>query len=167
MRRARLVLLVASLLPLGGTGVSAQAVAKDPLAALDRFQGAWAGPGTLHGSKTRLELSVERALGGRFVRLQHRNVAEIPGRTMEFEGLALYRASASGFAATWFDSFGHVYPVTARLDGGTLRALWGTADTEQGLTVYRLTAPSTLEVADSVERAGVYQEFGRAILTKQ
>jgi hypothetical protein len=167
VRRLRLALLATALLPLGGSPASAQAVASDPLAVLDRFQGAWAGPGTLHGSKTRLELRVDRALGKRFVRLQHKHVVEMPGRAMEFEGLALYRASASGFAATWFDSFGHVYPVTATLDGDTLRAEWGTGDTEQGLTMYRPTAPSTLEVTDSVKKAGVYQEFGRATLTKQ
>ncbi len=167
MRGLRLAVLAIALLPLGGAPASAQAVASDPLAALDRWLGAWAGPGTLHGSKTRLELRVDRALGKRFVRLQHKNAVEMPGRTMEFEGLALYRSSASGFAATWFDSFGHVYPVTATLEGDTLRAQWGTADTEQGLTVYRLTSPSTLEVADSVKKAGAYQEFGRATLTKQ
>ena len=57
--------------------------------------------------------------------------------------------------------------MTATLEGDTLRAEWGTGDTEQGLSVYRLTAPSTLEVTDSVKRAGAYQEFGRATLTKQ
>jgi len=167
VRRALVSLVVAGLLHLQGAEVGAQAVAPDPLAALDRFEGAWAGPGTLHGSKARLELRVDRALGKRFVRLQHRNAVEMPGRTMEFEGLALYRGTASGFAATWFDSFGHVYPVTAALDRDTLRAEWGTPDTEQGLTVYRLTTPGTLEVTDSVKRAGAYQEFGRATLTKQ
>jgi hypothetical protein len=166
VRRALTSLAVFSLLPLQGAGVRAQATPPDPLAALDRFAGAWAGPGTLHGSKARLELRVERALGNRFVRLQHLNKLELPGRTMQFEGLALYRAAGSGFAATWFDSFGHVYPVTAKLDGDTLRAEWGTQDTERGLTVYRLTAPGTLEVTDSVMRAGTLQEFGKATLTK-
>jgi len=167
VRSLRLALLAAALLPLAGSPASAQGVAPDALAVFDRFQGTWAGPGTLHGSKTRLELRVDRALGKRFVRLQHKNAVEMPGRTMEFEGLALYRSSPSGFVATWFDSFGHVYPVTATLEGDTLQAEWGTGDTEQGLTVYRLTAPATLEVTDSVKKAGAYQEFGRATLTKQ
>ncbi len=167
MRRALPLLLVAALLQLHASPLRARAAAPDPLAALDRFAGAWAGPGTLHGSKANLELRVDRALGGRFVRLQHQNRVEMPGRTMAFEGLAFYRAAGAGFAATWFDSFGHVYSVTAALDGDTLRAEWGTPDTEQGLSVYRLSAPGTLEVTDSVKRAGTLQEFGRATLTRQ
>jgi hypothetical protein len=165
MRRTRAYAILMGLLATGAAAVRAQA--PDPLAPLDRFTGTWAGPGTLHGSKAQLELRFERALGNRFVRIQHQNRIEMPGRTMPFEGLSLYRAAGARFEATWFDSFGHVYPVTASLNGDTLRAEWGSPDTEQGLTEYRLTATGGLEVTDSVKRAGVFQEFGKATLTKR
>ena len=120
------------------------AAPKDALAPLDRFLGTWAGPGTLQGAQARLELRFERALGNRFLRIQHQNRVETPRGEMLFEGLSIYRARDGGFAATWYDSFGHVYPVEATLDGDALRAEWGTPETEQGTTVYRLTAPGTL-----------------------
>jgi len=168
-RRATIVAVAIACL--ASTGLQAQApsaAAKvDPLAPLDRFVGAWTGAGTLQGSNARLELRFERALGNRFLRIQHQNRVETPGGTMLFEGLAVYRAAGAGFAATWYDSFGHVYPVTASLDGDTLRAEWGTPETEQGTTVYRLTGPGALEVVDSVKRQGAFQEFGRASLQKQ
>lgn len=156
---------------LAATSLHAQAPSTppkaDPLAPLDRFVGAWTGAGALHGAKARLELRFERTLGNRFLRIQHQNRVETSGGPMLFEGLAVYRAAGAGFAATWFDSFGHVYPVTASLEGDTLRAEWGTPETEQGTTVYRLTRTGALEVVDSVKRQGALQEFGRASLQKQ
>jgi hypothetical protein len=164
---AVLLALVASSGGEAGGQAAAPARPPDPLAPLERFVGAWKGPGTLQGAPAVLELRFERVLGGRFLRIEHRNQVEARGRTMVFEGLALYRGADEGFAATWYDSFGHVYPVTATLDGDTLRALWGTPETEQGTTDYRLAAPGTLEVTDRVRRAGALQEFGKATLAKQ
>ena len=37
-------------------------------------------------------------------------------------------------------------------EGDTLTALWGTAETEQGKSVYRLIAESKIEVVDSVQQ---------------
>jgi hypothetical protein len=166
-RRSALALVLAAAAPVGLRAQAPAAAKPDPLGPLDRFLGAWAGPGTLQGAKARLALRFERALGNRFVRIQHLNQVETPSGTMPFEGLAVYRAAGAGFAATWFDSFGHVYPVTASIEGDTLRAEWGTPETEQGRTVYRLTAPGVLEVTDSVKRQGEFQEFGRATLQRQ
>lgn len=167
MRRAVASLIVTALLQVPQAGVRAQGGPEDPLAPLDRFAGAWTGAGTLHGSKSLLELRFDRVLGRRFVRVEHRNRVETPGGELLFEGLAVYRAVGGTFTATWFDSFGHVYPVAASLEGDTLRAEWGTPDTEQGLTLYRLTAPHTLEVRDSVRKAGTFQELGRATLARR
>ncbi len=158
--------LSASLVPVPLDAQAPAAAPKDALAPLDRFLGTWAGPGTLQGAQARLELRFERALGNRFLRIQHQNRVETPRGEMLFEGLSIYRARDGGFAATWYDSFGHVYPVEATLDGDALRAEWGTPETEQGTTVYRLTAPGTLEVTDSVKRQGAFQEFGKATLQK-
>jgi hypothetical protein len=167
-RRFALALALATSLWPGSLGAQAPAAApRDPLAPLDRFLGSWAGPGTLQGSKARLELRFERTLGNRFLRIQHQNRVETPRGEMLFEGLSIYRPKDAGFAATWYDSFGHVYPVTASLEGDALRAEWGTPEIEQGITLYRLTAPGTLEVTDSVKRQGAFQEFARATLQKQ
>jgi hypothetical protein len=152
---------------LASGGLAADRAPKpDPLDVLRPFVGTWSGRATLHGAPARLELRFERVLGDRFVRLQHRSTLETPAGPQVFEGLALYRPAAGGFVATWFDSFGHVYPVTAFLDGATLRAEWGAPGTEQGVTLYRLAA-GALEVTDSVRKAGVLKEFGRATLSAQ
>ena len=52
------------------------------------------------------------------------------------------------------------FPIKAQADGDALVALWGSADQEQGKSVYRLLEPAKMEVIDSVrQKDGTWREF--------
>ena len=54
-------------------------------------------------------------------------------------------------------------PLDARRDGDALVSKWGTPDTEEGETTYRLLPDGTMEVIDRVKgKDGTWREFGRA-----
>ena len=126
--------------------------------------GAWIGAGTVESREAHVELRVEPVLGGRFTRLTWSNLGGNDGREL-FEGLAVYEERPDGtLAATWWDSLGSRYSVSATADATTLTALWG----ERGRTVYRLVSTGELEVSDSVRQPdGGWREFGRTTLRRK
>jgi hypothetical protein len=103
-------------------------------------------------------------LDGQFVRLTFRN--EMPNRT--FEGHAYYRPTAdSGYRGMWFDNAGMLRPLTARRDGDALVAQWGTPQTEEGETTYRLMSDTRMDIIDRVKsKDGTWREFGRSSVNK-
>lgn len=142
--------------------------APDPIH--DLFAGRWEGTGTILGQPSRVELTVERALDGRFTRLLWLSHIGPPPKTQRFEGHAYYsRLSPAGqYTATWFDSTGAVRPVRGGPDGdAAVVAHWGTAETEQGETTYRRLSPDQIEVLDRVlGKNGSWREFGRSTLRR-
>ena len=79
------------------------------------------------------------SLSGQFLRLTFRN--EMPKTT--FEGHAYYRPTGDGrYRGMWFDNSGMFRPLDARRDGDALVSKWGTPETEEGETTYRLTSDS-------------------------
>lgn len=169
MRSATLVLLALALAP----PLSAQAPTPpppppDPLH--DRFAGRWEGAGTILGQASRVELTVERTLDGRFTRLVWVSHIGPPPKTRRFEGHAYYSRPGwdSGYTATWFDSSGAVRPIRGGPDGDdAVVAHWGTAATEQGETTYRRLSRDAIEVVDRVlGKSGQWREFGRSTLRR-
>ena len=72
------------------------------------------------------------------------------------------------YEARWFDSRGLSFPIKAHAEGDTLIAFWGTPETEQGKSVYRLIEQSKVEVVDSVrQKDGTWKEFGRFVVLKE
>jgi hypothetical protein len=60
-----------------------------------------------------------------------------------------------------------VRPITATRTADTIVARWGTADTEQGETTYRVTGRGELLVVDRVLGTdGAWREFGRSTLRR-
>ena len=52
-------------------------------------------------------------------------------------------------------------------DGDALVSRWGTPDTEEGETTYRLTSDSRMEIVDRVKsKDGTWREFGRSLVTR-
>ena len=112
-------------------------------------------------------------LGGQFLRLTFRN--EMP--TATFEGHAYYRAmgdpstplGATGrYRGMWFDNSGMFRPLDARRDGDALIAKWGTPETEEGETTYRLTSDARMEITDRVKsKDGTWRDFGRSVVLRQ
>ena len=134
----------------------------DPL--LSRFAGEWSGTGTVLNQPSKISITWTPELNGQFVRLTFRN--EMPKTT--FEGHAYYRPAGEGrYRGMWFDNAGMLRPLDARRDGDALVSKWGTPDTEEGETTYRLTSDSRMEIIDRVKsKDGTWREFGRSIATR-
>jgi len=136
----------------------------------DRFAGRWEGAGTILGQASRVELTVERTLDGRFTRLVWVSHIGPPPKTQRFEGHAYYaRLDPAGqYTATWFDSSGAVRPIRAGPEGAdSVVARWGTPETEQGETTYRRVSAEAIEVIDRVRgKSGAWREFGRSTLRR-
>ena len=133
----------------------------DPLFA--RFEGSWNGTGTVLNQPSKISLTWTWELSGQFLRLVFRN--EMPKTT--FNGHAYYRPSGGGYRGMWFDNAGMFRPLDARRDGDALVSKWGTADTEEGETTYRLVSDSEMEIVDRVKsKDGTWREFGRSKVRK-
>lgn len=116
-----------------------------------RLLGRWVGAGRVMGMESRLHMTWERVLDGRFVRLLWRNDMQSKDGPEVFEGHAYYQALADGsHRGQWFDSGGEAHPIRASEDAGALVAEWGTKETRMGRTVYRLLGDNEGEVRDSI-----------------
>ena len=135
----------------------------DPL--LVRLIGHWTGTGTVLNQPSKIEMVWSAELGGQFVRLAFRN--EMPKSV--FEGHAYYRAFGDGrYRGMWFDNSGMFRPLEARRDGEALISKWGTPDTEEGETTYRLLPDGKMDVVDRVKgKDGTWRQFGQSGLMKR
>lgn len=143
-------------------GVIAAQTNVDPL--LSKFAGQWSGTGTVLDRPSKIRMSWTWELGGRFMRLTFRNeMGEAPKQSV-FEGHAYYRPDGKNlYRGMWFDNAGMFRPLEARRDGDALVSRWGTPDTEEGETTYRLRSDGTMEVTDRVKgKDGRWRDFGRA-----
>jgi hypothetical protein len=133
-----------------------------------RLLGAWQGSGTILGQASTVELQWARVLDGRFVRLTFTSHIGPAPKTRRFEGHAYYEALANGrFRATWFDSSGMTRPISAHVRDDALVSAWGTPETEEGETTYRLVSHTQMEVVDRVKgKDGTWREFGRSMLKR-
>lgn len=133
---------------------------------LTHWEGTWTGEGKFFGQPATQQLKWERVLDGKFQTLKLR--VEASGKTL-FEGHAYYQQTATNqYEARWFDSQGHIYPITAQLEADTLTAFWGEPSKEEGKSTYRLLeAGKQLEVVDAVRnKDGSWREFGRFVLKR-
>lgn len=133
-------------------------------ALLTRFAGQWSGAGTVLNQPSKISITWTWELDGQFLRLAFRN--DMPKST--FEGHAYYRPAGEGrYRGMWFDNSGMFRPLDARRDGDALVSRWGTPETEEGETTYRLTSDSRMEIVDRVKsKDGTWREFGRSVVTR-
>ena len=132
---------------------------------MSRLVGQWTGTGTVLNQPSKIEMSWSAELGGQFVRLTFRN--QMPKSL--FEGHAYYRALGEGrYRGMWFDNSGMFRPLEARRDGDALIAKWGTPETEEGETTYRLLPDGKMDVVDRVKsKDGTWRQFGQSGLMKR
>ena len=147
------------------SGIAAAAfLAAAPAAAQDASTlnwliGEWRGTGTMFGNPSEATLSVRPVLGGRFLELGY--------RAGGFEGRAMYHFIDGGrWRAQWFDNRGMSFPIEAFYIERSLTAEWGSAETEQGRTLYLLRPDGRLSVTDSVRRDGAYRVFSSHLFEK-
>ena len=131
---------------------------------IDDMIGAWVGSGTLFGADAAFAMTWEWALGERFVRLTFQNKVEgADGGPRVLDAEAFYRPMGAGrFEGTWFDTRGMVLQLIGTAEERTLTTLWGSPETEEGRTVYRLLEDNRLEVEDWVLSGGQWRQFGHA-----
>ncbi len=139
----------------------------DPL--LSRLAGQWSGTGTVLNQPSKIEMSWTWELGGRFLKLTFRNEMGVAPKASVFEGHAYYRATAEGqYRGMWFDNSGMFRPLDAKREGDALVSKWGTPETEEGETAYRLLANGSMEVTDRVKgKDGTWRTFGQSGLMKR
>ena len=131
---------------------------------LSRFAGQWTGTGTVLNQPSKVSLNWSWELSGQFLRLTFRN--EMPKAL--FEGHAYYRASGEGrYRGMWFDNSGMFRPLDATRQDDALVSKWGTPDTEEGETTYRLLSDGKMEIVDRVKsKDGTWREFGRSLVAR-
>ena len=137
---------------------------------LSQFVGTWKGEGKITGLDSRIVMSWENVLDGKFVKLSFRNeMKKKDGGTQVFEAYAYYKPiDEQKYKGSWFDSGGELHPLDATIEGNALNTLWGTAETKLGRTIYRLVDDKKMEVVDSIRlKDGTWREFGRAVYIRQ
>ena len=116
-----------------------------------------------------IEMEWAWQLNGQFLKLSFKNHMGTAPKINVFEGHAYYRPVAGGgYRGMWFDNSGMFRPLEARRDGDALVSQWGTPETEQGETTYRLLADGKMEVVDRVKsKDGTWRTFGQSGLMKR
>lgn len=129
-----------------------------------RLAGNWSGSGIVLNQAAKITMSWSWELDGQFLRLTFKN--EMPKRT--FEGHAYYRPTGEGrYRGMWFDNSGMFRPLEAHRDGDAVISHWGTPQTEEGETTYRLMSDTRMDIIDRVKsKDGTWREFGRTSLEK-
>ena len=125
--------------------------------------GRWEGHGKLFGVDATFSMTWESVLEEKFVRLTFQNKMHSgDGAERIFKAQAFYRSIGAGqIEGTWFDSRGIVQPLRGNADDTTLTINWGTPETEEGRTIYRLKE-GRIEVEDFVLKGDKWQQFGSA-----
>ncbi len=131
--------------------------------------GEWQGEGEVLGMASVQKARWEPALGAAFFRFAFDNrMTAADGKQSQFQAEAFYRVNKEGaVTGTWLDSRGMTLPIAGGLDeSGTLVMSWGTVETEQGRSSYRLVADA-LEITDEVMAPeGNWRVFGQTRLTR-
>ncbi|MGQ0430604.1 MAG: hypothetical protein ACT4UQ_11790 [Gammaproteobacteria bacterium] len=131
--------------------------------------GEWQGEGEVLGMASIQQARWEPALDAAFFRFAFDNrMSAADGRQSRFQAEAFYRVGKDGaVTGTWLDSRGITLPIAGGLDeAGALVMRWGTVETEQGRSSYKLEADA-LDITDEViTPEGTWRVFGRTRLTR-
>lgn len=148
------------------SGAASTAAAECPPPHLCALQGEWAADGVSFGRPSRVSMTWETMLGGKFARVDY--IITLKGEAgAAFSGVGVYRPLEPGhFDGTWFDSQGAMHPLRAEFNGEALRTLWGAPGGTYGRTTYSLRGPDAVEIIDEIERDGVFKEFSRNVLQR-
>jgi len=132
---------------------------------LQSLMGTWEGTGSLFSFEASFSMKWESVLRGRFVRLTFQNrMQSDDGTERVMDAEAFYKPTeAGGYEGSWFDSRGVMQPLLGEGADSVLTVLWGTPETEQGRTVYRVLGEDELEVEDFVLKQDQWHRFGHAV----
>ena len=155
-RAATLIMLVTVL------GAARPVVAQSDLdRVLATLEGSWEGEGELLDRPATFAMTWERALDGRFLRLEFRNAfADVDPIEPVLESHAYYLLGGPALTGQWMDSRGVILTLKAEVVGSTLVTYW--TGEESGRTEYRVIGEDALEVTDYVQAEGGYFPFAQA-----
>jgi len=137
--------------------INSLAVAQE--AFVNNLIGLWHGNGKLFGSNAEFKMNWEWTLDKKFVYLTFQNKV--------IKAQAFYQATgADEYIGTWFDSRGMVLPLKAGVKDSALVTLWGSPETEQGRTIYRLMDPDKIKVSDFVLKDNEWHQFSEAVYNR-
>lgn len=139
-----------------------------PTEYLETLHGEWTGEAKLMANPVHTTLRWTSVLSGKFTRLELEHRAGGAEGAVIFAGHS-YVANTPGpkTSGTWFDSSGTVRPQAVRVDDGALIVDWGTAETEEGRSVYKLVEGDNLQVEDWVKRGEEFHPFAGGNLTRE
>lgn len=134
----------------------------------DMTSGSWKGSGTLMGSQANFYMKWSWELDVKFLKLEFQNKrTSDSGEELILKSHAYYQPQNDTlFEGTWFDSRGVTFPVRGILEDSIFTVDWGSPETEQGKTVYTLTANGSVQVTDYFLREENYVKFGEAAYKK-
>ncbi len=128
---------------------------------LATLEGSWEGEGELLGRSATFAMTWERALNGRFLRLDFSNAfADTDPVKPVLESHAYYLLGGPTLSGQWMDSRGVILSLRAEVVGPALVTDW--TGEESGRTEYRVIDDDALEVIDYVLSDGEYHLFARA-----
>ena len=139
-----------------------------PTEYIETLHGEWTGEAKLMANPVHTTLRWTSVLSGKFTRLELEHRAGGAEGAVIFAGHS-YVANKPGpeTSGTWFDSSGTVRPQAVRVDDGALIVDWGTAETEEGRSVYKLVEGDKLQVEDWVKRGEEFHPFAGGNLTRE
>lgn len=131
----------------------------DPV--LATLEGSWEGKGELLGRPATFVMTWQRALDGRFLRLEFGNAfADTDPVQPVLESHAYYLLGGAILNGQWMDSRGAMLSLRAEVVGTALVTNW--TGRESGRTEYRVIDDDTLEVTDYFQSDGEYRLFAKA-----
>ncbi len=117
------------------------------------------------GMNAEFRMQWEWVLENKFIRLTFQNkILRSDGDELILKAQGFYQPKGGEqYKGTWFDSRGMVLPLHASVKDSGLVTLWGTPETEQGRTIYRLVDKDKIELKDFVLKDNDWKQFGYAV----
>jgi hypothetical protein len=170
MTRLALILAAALLtVPASVSGQTAPAQS-EAAATLDWMVGDWSGNGKHFGRDSVVTMSVKTVAGGAAYSMDYSVIVSAGGNQpeMRFAAHGVYqRAKGRKWHGRWIDNFGNLHDLFGAIDGQKMTTLWGSPSTEIGRSTYALVDGQLRVIDTSLNKDGIFSEFGQSQLVKR
>ena len=120
------------------------------------------GNGQLMQKPATFSMSWTAVLDKKFYKLSFYNQQD--GSSLKFKAIGFYKVLENNkVEGSWFDNRGITFPLHGYFDETSLTIFWGTADTEEGKTIYKLKEDGSLETLDFLKTQKGFVAFANAV----